>query len=216
MDATTEGRDWVVIVPVKRAAVGKTRLRVDGIHHPSLVRAIALDTIEAVAACRRVAQVVVVTADEGVTAATDSIPRVRTVRDGDEGLTAAITRGVESAPGDRPRAVLLGDLPALRPMELETALELAVEHPLAFIPDADGAGSVLATARAGVALRSRFGGPSASAHREAGFAELAVPAAWGLRRDLDLADHLPDLRRRGLGPRTAALLEAAPRLALAS
>ncbi|MFB8188727.1 2-phospho-L-lactate guanylyltransferase [Microbacterium sp. NPDC055988] len=200
-------REWVVVIPVKRAEIGKSRLRIPGVDREPLARAIALDTVEAAAACERVAQVIVVTRDEVTATALRLLPRVRLVRDRSEGLTAAIEQGVGAAPGDRPRAVLLGDLPALRPDELARALAFASSHPRAFVPDAEGTGTVLATARAGFDLRTCFGGDSAAAHRAAGFTEVGLPVLSGLRRDLDRAEHLRDARRAGLGPRTSALVD---------
>jgi 2-phospho-L-lactate guanylyltransferase len=59
---------WVVVVPVRDAAAGKTRLAetLDPGARAALVRAMALDTIAAAAACRQVGRVVVVTGDEVV------------------------------------------------------------------------------------------------------------------------------------------------------
>lgn len=199
-------REWVVVIPVKRAEIGKSRLRIPGVERELLARAIALDTVEAAAACERVAEVIVVTSDEVTAAALRLLPRVRLVRDRGEGLTAAIDLGVGAASGERPRAVLLGDLPALRPDELARALAFASSHPRAFVADAEGTGTVLATARARFDLSPCFGPESASAHRAAGFAEVGFPVLSGLRRDLDHAEHLQTARRAGLGPRTAALV----------
>lgn len=200
-------REWVVVIPVKRAEIGKSRLRLPGVDREPLARAIALDTVEAATACERVAEVIVVTSDELTATALRLLPRVRLVRDRGEGLTAAIDLGVRAAAEERPRAVLLGDLPSLRPDELARALAFASSHPRAFVPDAEGTGTVLATARAGFDLAPCFGDDSASAHRTAGFAEVGFPVLSGLRRDLDHAEHLRAARRAGLGPRTAALLE---------
>lgn len=200
-------REWVVVIPVKRAEIGKSRLRLPGVEREPLARAIALDTVEAAAACERVAEVIVVTSDEITATALRVLPGVRVVRDRGEGLGAAIALGVSAAPDARPRAVMLGDLPALRPDELARALAFASSHPRAFVPDAEGTGTVLATARAGFELRPCFGDRSAVAHHEAGFAEVGFPVLSGLRRDLDHAEHLRAARRAGLGPRTAALVD---------
>src|SRR5690606_25855299 len=50
---------WIVVVPVKRATDGKSRLDVAGTDRAALAHAIALDTLEAATACELVAQVVV-------------------------------------------------------------------------------------------------------------------------------------------------------------
>lgn len=213
MDHTDRVREWTMIVPVKRAAHGKTRLRVPGVDHEVLARAIALDTVHAAVGSDAVARVLVVTSDEDTAGELRGVDGVRIVWDRGDGLSAAIARGVGATLPDRPRAVLLGDLPALRPHELTVALTAAEQHPLAFVPDADRTGTVLATARAGVPLLTRFGPSSAAVHRASGFVELPIPVN-GLRRDLDVAAHLPALERRGLGPRTASVLSR--RLALVS
>jgi len=70
---------WVLVVPVKDARRGKTRLAdvLEPRARAALVRAMALDTVDAVLACRRVARVVVVTADPEITASAAALPRVR-------------------------------------------------------------------------------------------------------------------------------------------
>lgn len=61
---------WVIVIPVKDAAAGKTRLSVslDDRSRAALARAMALDTIAAAAACPLVGAVVVVTPDAVVAA----------------------------------------------------------------------------------------------------------------------------------------------------
>ncbi|MGN6502656.1 MAG: 2-phospho-L-lactate guanylyltransferase [Pseudolysinimonas sp.] len=183
---------WTVVIPVR--APGKTRLG----RGAGFARAIALDTIEAATASG--ARVIVVTADAQL-AAEASAEVVR--ESAPSGIAAAIALGLPDS-GDR--AVLLGDLPALQASELAPALEGAARHERAFVADADGTGSTLVTARAGSAFVHRFGVGSADAHRDLGLVELDVPAESGLRRDVDLEQHLTLLRPR-LGPRTLALVE---------
>jgi 2-phospho-L-lactate guanylyltransferase len=63
---------WAVVVPVKRLATAKTRLRGDtppGVPHARLVLAMAQDTVRAALACPVVAEVLVVTGDPAVAAA---------------------------------------------------------------------------------------------------------------------------------------------------
>lgn len=199
-------REWFLVIPVKAAAVGKSRLHVPGVDRQELARAIAIDTVAAAAACERVVEVLVVTSDAVTAAELGGLPRVRIVPDGADGLRAAISEGLAAVHADAHRAVLLGDLPALRPEELSRALQVAADSDRAFVPDSDGTGTALATARVGHPLPPLFGPDSAAAHRDASFVEAQLPATWGLRRDLDTAEHLPAARRAGLGPRTAALL----------
>lgn len=197
---------WHVIVPVKPAAAGKSRLGVPDVDRVALARAIALDTIEAAIAAPAVARVLVVTSDEETADAVRAIDAVEIVPDIVDGLRAAIALGIEAAGPGVARAVLLGDVPALQPEELGHALALASTAGRAFVPDADGMGTVLATARAGLPFEPHFGIDSAAAHRRAGFAELELPPTWGLRRDVDTVEHLDSAATHGmLGPRTAAL-----------
>jgi 2-phospho-L-lactate guanylyltransferase len=188
---------WTVIVPVKPASVGKSRLGVD----PGVVRAIALDTIEGALAATRVARVLVVTADESLETAAELVLEPAPV-----GLVSAIATGLAAADPDTPRAVLLGDLPALRPADLDDALHRAAAVPTGFVADREGTGSTLVTARAGVELRHAFGPESARRHRAMGIAELVLPAASTLPLDVDTPEHLA--ATRGLGPHSAAALGA--------
>ena len=107
-------------------------------------------------------------------------------------------------------AVLLGDLPALTPGELDGALDAASRHPLAFVRDADGTGTTLATAAPGVPFEPHFGPGSAARHAAAGFVELEASDASGLTRDVDTVDGLEAVLHHGVGDHTA---EAVARLA---
>src|SRR3546814_13444189 len=60
---------WIVIIPVKPADIGKSRLSDAGGDRMALARAIALDTIAAASAATQVARVLVVTDDPDVSAA---------------------------------------------------------------------------------------------------------------------------------------------------
>ncbi|RQX15511.1 2-phospho-L-lactate guanylyltransferase, partial [Micromonospora arida] len=59
---------WAVVVPVKRLAVAKSRLRgaLPGVPHEELALALAADTLRAVLACPAVAEALVVTDDARV------------------------------------------------------------------------------------------------------------------------------------------------------
>lgn len=200
---------WTVVVPVKPAAVGKTRLTDVGTDREALARAIALDTIAAAAAAGLVSRVIVVTDDEGVRSEFRRSRIVEVVPEGDtRGLDAAVALGAAAAGQGTPRAALLGDLPALRPADLDRALELAASVERGVVADAETTGSTLVTARAGAVWVSAFGEDSAARHRLLGCTDLAVDRDSTLRRDVDTAAHLSDAVRLGVGPRTAAALTA--------
>ncbi len=203
-----------MVVPVK-GSTGKSRLE-----HPDRARlaaAIALDTLDAVRRARLVAELVVVTADERLTeevagphAAAAEPGRgtapVRVVHDPGAGLNAAVAAGLAAVAPARARAALLGDLPALDPADLDAALELASARARALVPDAEGAGTTLITARPGEPLHPSFGADSRALHEAAGFTPLDLPAGSTLRRDVDTAGQLQAAAALGLGPRTSALL----------
>ncbi|RXZ47284.1 2-phospho-L-lactate guanylyltransferase [Agromyces fucosus] len=207
---------WTVVIPVKAPAGAKTRLAaaVPPVEREALARAFALDTIAAALAAGSVARVVVVGGDPTLVGAAEFLAEPV---DGPRGLTSAIAYGIAQvrAADDeaelRPVAVMLGDLPALAPEELDAALDAASRHPLAFVRDADGTGTTLATASAGVLLVPQFGVDSAARHAAAGFVELEASA--GLRRDVDTIDALAEALALGVGPRTRA---AAARIDAAS
>ncbi|MEU4422649.1 2-phospho-L-lactate guanylyltransferase, partial [Actinoplanes sp. NPDC024001] len=120
------------------------------------------------------------------------------------GLNAAMRFGADDVAGlSGWRAVLAGDLPALRPEQLGEALGQARGR--SFVPDAAGIGTVLLAVPPGARLDPRFGGHSAAAHAASGAAPLA--GDWpGLRQDVDTAADLDTVLTLGAGRRTCELL----------
>ncbi|WP_395245186.1 2-phospho-L-lactate guanylyltransferase [Agromyces sp. MMS24-K17] len=206
MRANASPDAWTIVIPVKSPSLAKTRLapEVGPDERAALARAFAADTIAAALAARGVGRVLVVGDDATLAGDAEFVaePLVR-------GLGPAIADGVAAARRHGPAAVgvLLGDLPALRPDALAAALDAAAGHPLAFVRDADGTGTTLATARAGEPFEPRFGHDSAERHAAAGFAELEAsdPGAWPtLRRDVDTAGALAEAALLGVGRATQA------------
>ncbi|HEU5269348.1 MAG TPA: 2-phospho-L-lactate guanylyltransferase, partial [Jatrophihabitans sp.] len=101
-------------------------------------------------------------------------------------------------------AALVGDLPALRPADLLTALGAAGGHPRSFVRDLAGTGTTLLAARAGTPLEPLFGADSACRHAESGAVELE--AAISLRADVDSAEDLRFCLQLGAGLLTAQML----------
>lgn len=204
---------WSVVLPVKRLAAAKSRLRgaLTGVPHEELALALALDTVAAVLACPLVAEAVVVTADPVAAAALAALG-ARTVAEPDPGgLNAALAHGAASVPAGRAVAALTADLPALRPAELAAALRAAASPTptgRCFVPDADGTGTVLLAAADAATLHPRFGPGSADRHAASGARRLDGDAWPTLRRDVDTAAGLTDAARLGLGRHTAALCRA--------
>ncbi|MCG5450133.1 MULTISPECIES: 2-phospho-L-lactate guanylyltransferase [Micromonospora] len=202
---------WAVVVPVKRLAVAKSRLRgaLPGVPHEELALALAADTLRAVLACPAVAEALVVTDDARVAAAARAAGARVLPDEPDAGLNAAFRHGAATAAAGWV-AGITADVPALRPAELAGAL-LAAQNGRQgvrrFLPDAPGGGTVLLTAGPDVPLDPRFGVGSAVAHAASG--ALPLDGDWpSLRRDVDTAADLAAAARLGLGPRTAALMAA--------
>lgn len=205
---------WSVVVPAKRLAVAKTRLRpltaADGgigVDHADLVLALLGDTVAAATACPAVSAVVVVT-DEPAAAALAVDLGARVVADEpDRGLNAALEHGARAS-GAAAVAALSSDLPALRATELAHALAAAGRAPRCFVADAHGTGTTLLTA-VGTALAPRFGRGSARAHGAGGAVRLT--GDWpGLARDVDTEEDLRAALALGAGPRTSELLAGRP------
>ncbi len=181
-----------MLLPVKSTSIGKSRIRLDPMRRARLARAMALDTARAAAAATGVRRVLALVEDAADGHALGRIPGVAARRCTASGLNEAIREAcamADVAPG--PVAVLPADLPSLRAEELDAALSAAAAVPLAVVPDRQGTGTTMLAARVAALLDPHFGPGSFAAHRDGGAVALAVPAASGLRRDVDV---LADLR----------------------
>ncbi|MFB6398122.1 NTP transferase domain-containing protein, partial [Polymorphospora sp. 2-325] len=135
---------WVVVVPVKRLATAKSRLRgaladPGAEAHAGLALAIALDTVAAVLACPPVDRVLVVTDDPIAGPALAALGASVVPDVPDAGLNAAVAHGASLAT-DRWVAALAADLPALRPADLAGALREALGGLTVGGPAVGGAG----------------------------------------------------------------------------
>lgn len=198
---------YVVLVPVKPPAVGKSRLvGLADDERRALAAAFALDTVTACLATPGVAQVLAVT-DDASFARELAAAGCSVLPDGPSGelntsLLLASAEAQRRWPDLRPAAVC-ADLPALRPGDLADALVAAAAWPSAFVADAAGVGTTMYAA-AYDEFRPCFGPDSRAAHLEQGAREIGggLPS---LRRDVDDLDDLDSARQLGLGAHTAAL-----------
>ena len=226
---------WTLVLPVQRGEFAKSRLLAPpGVQHAGLARAMALDALAAVRSCALVRHRIVVTSDQAVAVAASAAGDIVIADDarglggdnadglgggnadglgGDDadGLGAAVGAGLAHA--DRlaatsPVAVLLADLPALTPGDLQMALEAARHHRLAFVADADETGTVLLTGRRPGRLPFAFGTGSAARHQGLGAVRLDLQLPR-LRRDVDTLGDLRSAAALGLGPRTRSALATA-------
>ncbi len=202
---------WVVLVPVKRADIAKSRLTgVTTMQRAELARAFPADCVSAALACGRVRHVVAVTDDVAAAQTLRGLGAQVIPDEPDAGLNPALRHArdhVRDRYGDPPVAVLSGDLPALRPSELAVALDRAHGLSRAFLPDEAGEGTTLLTAAPGVDLDPRFGADSRHRHRSSGAAEIDTRGLPSVRRDVDTPDDLHDAVRLGVGRHTHAVLD---------
>ncbi|WP_353508168.1 2-phospho-L-lactate guanylyltransferase [Intrasporangium sp.] len=217
---TTGPPEWHLVIPVKDAAVGKSRLAralagvefgagvesAHGADRETIGRALARDTLRTACLTVGPARVVLVTADD-VIAAEFRDQGVTTVRDGGGGLNAAVALGLARTPVGGSVAALLGDLPALTPPDLGDALEAAAAHGQSFVPDADGSGTVLRASTRGRFghFQPRFGPDSAALHAADGATRLELDLPR-LRTDVDDVRSLLRVLELGAGPSTTAAL----------
>lgn len=202
------------MLPIKEAQRAKTRLHPPApLSRPDLARAVAHDTLEAVCAAVPAHDVLVVSSDPSARAAARALGAA-VLHDPGAGLNAAVRAGLKALAGSDGSAgdasavaVLLADLPALRPADLLAALASCAAHDRAVVPDADGTGTVLLTATHGSVLEPSFGTGSAARHGEhATRLDLDLPR---LRCDVDDVESLAAAARLGVGRHTAAVLAAA-------
>lgn len=203
-----------MVVPAKSLDKAKSRMTAE-LSDPSrrlLVRAMLLDVIAAGRSCPGVDVVAVVTADEELASLAagagarvlsefdEPSPEPVVVSGGDQTFRYAAAVGLAWARTSTPTpyarvAVLASDLPGITTGELALALDAAERVERGFVPDADGAGTTLATFHAcddsAEDLRTFFGADSAREFALSGAHDLASGARWnGLRRDVDSVAHL--------------------------
>jgi 2-phospho-L-lactate guanylyltransferase len=203
-------QSWAVVVPAKRLALAKTRLRpvTQGLGragHDDLVLALLADTVAAAIDCPAVGSVLVVTDDPAAGGVVRELGALVVPDEPDRGLNPALEHGFSVAGGGAV-AALSSDLPALRPAELDAALRDATRAPRCFVADAHGTGTTLLTAL-DVPLDPRFGVASAAAHRASGAHPLAGP--WpGLIQDVDTGSDLDAAVALGAGPWTSSFVRS--------
>ncbi|MEP6852232.1 MAG: 2-phospho-L-lactate guanylyltransferase [bacterium] len=198
---------WTVIVPMRASARAKSRLRPASrstAAHRELVDAIRADCVAALRAAEVVAQVVVVAEDPGEITVADVLV---VGEPAGAGLNGALRWAAAQAQARWPEdavAAVVGDLAALRPRDVEAALDEAAGTGRAAVADRQGSGTTVLTATPGHLLDPHFGLDSARQHRASG--ALFLAAAPGLATDVDTPADLADAAALGLGAHTAAVL----------
>lgn len=217
---------WSAIVPVKSPGNGKSRVIATAngrFAAGPIALAFALDTIEAIAACPLVEDVIVISDDERLRADVAKVSaslmlesfEVRS-RTGHDRLNAAISQAdliIRRDLPDRATFAITSDLPALRTSELaavlnEAARSLETHNAGAYLADAAGTGTSMVTAGPGINLSPMFGADSAASHLKYGLHPLTTSAPT-VRCDIDTYEDLIAALQRGVGPRTARIVALA-------
>lgn len=200
---------FTVVLPVKPLGQAKSRLDLPPATRRELVLAMAADTVAAALAATLVRGVLVVTDDPQAAKVLTGLGALVVPDRPRAGLNAALSHGVaaarESWPGCH-AATLSADLPALRTTELDTALRHAELLDRSMVPDAAGDGTTLLAARTGVRIAPAYGAGSRQRHERAGHRVIELPAASGLRRDVDTLADLATATEHGLGEFSAAVV----------
>lgn len=200
-------------MPVKRLSVAKSRLSPYGDPaRRALALAFAADVVAAALACPGVEQVLVVTSDPDAGRELARLGARTAPDDPESGLNAALERGARllraGAPG-RGVAAVSADLPALRPQDLADVLAAVLPSGRALVADLAGTGTTVLAAAGDAPLGAAFGPGSRDRHRSSGAVQ--VPAAEGVRVDVDTPADLQRALALGVGPRTAAAAGSAVR-----
>lgn len=197
---------FAVLVPVKRTAVAKSRLRALG-EEPrrALAAAFAADTVGAALECDMVARVLVVTDDHVLARALTGLG-AEVIPDGTTDLNGTLLQAAAEMHRRDPTlrlAALCADLPALRPEELGRAFAAAHPSRMSFVSDEECVGTTAVIAATIELFRPAFGDGSRRQHLEAGGFEIDGIDVPGLRRDVDDQAGLARALELGVGPRTA-------------
>ena len=200
-------RTYVVVVPVKRPTVGKSRLLgPTDAQRRSLAEAFALDTVAACLGTDLVAEVLVATDDAAFSTRFATLG-CATIPDGDTtDLNSALRQAVAEARRRWPELLpvaLCADLPALRSADLDAALSTTTGPQPSFVADAAGTGTTLYRA-AYDDFDPHFGVESRGAHLAAGAVEIPGDLVT-LRHDVDDLDDLRAAMALGVGSETDRL-----------
>jgi 2-phospho-L-lactate guanylyltransferase len=199
------------VLPVKRFAAAKRRLRADVADdlRGELARAMLRDVLEALAQCSAVHRTFVVTADPSAAAIARGHGAVVVADLAESGQSVAAVRGIERALAEGYERVICvpGDTPALRPAELDALLAPSAGEPeeVVIVPDRHGTGTNALVLRPPGAILPSFGPESFERHvrlvRAAGVS-LRIARPPSLVLDVDTREDLAALRE-ALAPETA-------------
>jgi 2-phospho-L-lactate guanylyltransferase len=196
---TVSAIGWWVVIPIKNTWQGKSRMQTPPQVRRQLAVAMGRDTVRAAVGAALVHGVVVV--GDGDDVSSFALDGVFTIVGGGRGMNSAIRAGARFARAQDSRlsvAAMPGDLPYLSSGELDAALRMAADHPVACVADRQGTGTTFLTARSDEALAPCFGDHSFSRHLSLGAVPLPIDESTGLRRDVDVLSDLDSVERLGM------------------
>ncbi len=187
-----------VVVLAKHADHAKSRLGLPPEEARRTALGLASSTVRTALAAESVGTVLVVTSDPDI--ASDALEAGAQVVDEGRplGINMAAVLGrreaFEASP-NAPVAILVADLPYLRPQDIDAAVAefTELDQPL-FVADRHGSGTTFLIHSRGQMMGMAFGHHSASMHRRLGYGEARLPER-GLRVDLDTAEDLKEMAR---------------------
>jgi 2-phospho-L-lactate guanylyltransferase len=203
---------FVVVVPVKPPARGKSRLGdLPDPDREALATAFALDTLSAARDASPVGEVMVVTDDFRFAARARDLG-CAVLPDGAGTLNESLVQAAHEAARRWPSygvAALCADLPALRPGDLAAALAQVPAGGACFVADAVGTGTTMYAVRSAAAFDPRFGPGSRRVHEDAGSTPVQG-ALTSLRQDVDDVADLGRALALGVGRHTARATRRQP------
>jgi 2-phospho-L-lactate guanylyltransferase len=186
---------WAV-VPVRSFRTAKQRLAavLSPDDRAALARRMLVTVLTTLRDCRGVDGVIVVTDGDDVVAVAASFGRV-VVRDDGGGLARAVAAGLAAVPDGAPALVVLGDLPAVSPRDVELLMAACPARGAAVAPDRHGLGmNALALRPASVLGPPPFGNPDSLDRLRRAAHAAAIPLVCvdrpGLAVDVDVPDDL--------------------------
>ena len=201
---------WALLLPVKPPGVAKSRLALASEQdRADLALAMAMDVAAVAMACPRVDLLLVVGDSSAGLDALQRMGATVVVDPAARGLNSSLryAAGLAAArDSSYGIASLVADVAAVTVDQLTRALDAAAAAGTAFVPDAAGRGTTLVAARRWGSFLPEYGHQSRVRHREAGFVELSLDDATGLRLDVDTVADLAAVSSLGPGPRTREVL----------
>lgn len=202
---------WRAIVPFRGHQDAKSRFSDFPFSGAMLAWAMLEDLLTALRNAASIREITVVTSISAGEI-TESFPDIACIQEPPAiGLNPAIALAATQAAqsGTTGTMVFLGDLPCIRPADVDHIGGMGISQP-SFIPDAAGTGTTLWCAPHPFPVQTHFGRHSRAAHRAAGCTELGTgnsAAPWPrLRRDVDTRVDLWDAHRIGVGATTHAII----------